>query len=120
MTPPSGAGTPPPASLRWTVLIAISIAMLGNYYVYDSIGPLADNLQRLLGFTDTQLGTLNAIYSFPNIIMVLVGGIIVDRIGTRLATVTFAAVCLLGARADGRLALVHRHGDRAPAVRPRG
>jgi MFS family permease len=83
--------------MRWTVLIAISIAMLGNYYVYDSIGPLADSLQRLLGFTDTQLGTLNAIYSFPNIIMVLVGGIVVDRIGTRLATVIFAGVCLLGA-----------------------
>jgi MFS family permease len=88
---------PPPASFRWTVLIAISVAMFGNYYVYDSIGPLADNLQRLLGFTDTQLGTLNAIYSFPNIVMVLVGGIIVDRVGTRTATLWFSVVCLLGA-----------------------
>ena len=61
----------PPATSRWIVLVAISVAMFGNYYVYDSIGPLADNLQRLLGFTDTQIGTLNAIYSFPNIVMVL-------------------------------------------------
>jgi len=89
--------SPPPASWRWLVLVAISIAMFGNYYVYDSIGPLADNLQRLLGYTDTQLGTLNAIYSFPNILMVLFGGIIVDRVGTRLATVCFSGVCLLGA-----------------------
>jgi MFS family permease len=88
---------PPPASSRWLVLVAISVAMFGNYYVYDSVGPLADNLQRLLGFTDTQLGTLNAIYSFPNIVMVLVGGIIVDRVGTRLATLAFSVVCLLGA-----------------------
>ena len=79
------------------MLIAISTAMLGNYYVYDSIGPLADNLQRLLGLTDTQIGTLNAIYSFPNVIMVLIGGIIVDRIGTRTATVAFSGLCLLGA-----------------------
>jgi MFS family permease len=103
VTPPATAAgvpapkSPPPASSRWAVLIAISIAMFGNYYVYDSIGPLADNLQRLLGFTDTQLGTLNAIYSFPNIAMVLVGGIIVDRVGTRLATLWFSVVCLLGA-----------------------
>jgi MFS family permease len=89
--------TPPPPALRWAVLIAISVAMLGNYYVYDSIGPLADNLQRVLGFTDTQIGTLNAIYSFPNIIMVLVGGIIADRVGTRAATLGFAGICLLGA-----------------------
>jgi MFS family permease len=87
----------PPATTRWVVLVAISLAMFGNYYVYDSIGPLADNLQRLLGFTDLQIGTLNAIYSFPNIVMVLIGGIIVDRIGTRLATLSFSFVCLLGA-----------------------
>jgi len=88
---------PPPGLMRWSVLILVSLAMFGNYYVYDSIGPLADSLQRLLGFTDTQIGTLNAIYSFPNIIMVLVGGIIVDRIGTRKATLAFSAICVAGA-----------------------
>ena len=88
---------PPPAVWRWAVLVAISIAMFGNYYVYDSIGPVADSLQRLVGFTDTQIGTLNAIYSFPNIVMVLVGGVIVDRFGTRLSTLAFALICLAGA-----------------------
>ena len=88
---------PPPPSLRWTVLALVSVAMFGNYYAYDSIGPLADNLQRLLGYTDTQLGTLNAIYSFPNVIMVLIGGIIVDRLGVRLSTLIFSGICLLGA-----------------------
>lgn len=88
---------PPPGSLRWTVLLLISVALFGNYYVYDSIGPLADSLQKLLGYSDTQIGTLNAIYSFPNIIMVLIGGIIVDRLGTRFSTLVFTVVCVLGA-----------------------
>ena len=89
---------PPPASWRWAVLMAISVAMFGNYYAYDSIGPVADSLQRILGLTDTQIGTLNAIYSFPNVVMVLVGGIIVDRFGTPgPATIAFAGMCLLGA-----------------------
>lgn len=87
---------PPPALVRWGVLVLVSVAMFGNYYAYDSIAPLADHLQRLLGFSDLQIGTLNAIYSFPNILMVLVGGLIVDRIGTRKATLAFAAVCLAG------------------------
>ena len=71
--------------------------MFGNYYVYDSVGPVADLLQRSSASADTQIGTLNAIYSFPNIVMVLIGGIIVDRFGTRRATLAFAAICLVGA-----------------------
>ena len=97
MSSSSGARPTPTAAWRWAVLVAISVAMFGNYYAYDSIGPVADSLQRLLGYTDTQIGTLNAIYSFPNIIMVLIGGIIVDRFGTRVSTMVFGAICVLGA-----------------------
>jgi MFS family permease len=88
---------PPPAALRWTVLLVLSVAMFGNYYAYDSIAPLADQLQTALGFSDTQIGTLNAIYSLPNIVMVLIGGILVDRFGTRKAILLFAGLCTLGA-----------------------
>ena len=88
---------PPTPAVRWGVLVLLSVAMFGNYYVYDSIAPLADILREELGFSSTQVGTLNAIYSFPNIIMVLIGGVIVDRIGTRTSTLIFAAICLLGA-----------------------
>lgn len=71
--------------------------MFGNYYVYDSIAPVADLLREQLGFSSTQVGTLNAIYSFPNIVMVLIGGVLVDRFGTRTATLGFTAICLAGA-----------------------
>ncbi len=87
----------PSAWVRWAVLLFTSLALFGNYYVYDSIAPVASLLAEKLGFQDTQLGTLNAIYSFPNIVMVLIGGVIVDRIGTRKATLYFTAICLLGA-----------------------
>jgi MFS family permease len=79
------------------VLVAISLAMFGNYYVYDSISPLADVLKAQLGFSDASIGWLNAIYSIPNVFMVLVGGIVIDRVGTRRATLLFGVLCLLGA-----------------------
>jgi len=88
---------PPPGGVRWAVLTLISLAMFGNYYAYDAVGPLADSLQRLLGFTDTQIGTLNAIYSVPNVFMVLIGGIIVDKLGTRISILLFTGVFTLGA-----------------------
>jgi MFS family permease len=87
----------PPAVYRWLVLILISLAMFGNYYIYDSISPLADVLKAQLGFSDSQIGLLNGIYSFPNIIMVLVGGIIIDKIGTRKAVLIFTVLIMLGA-----------------------
>jgi MFS family permease len=97
---PAGTATakaPPPPAIRWAVLFFLSLAMFGNYYVYDSIAPLVDMLQTQLGFSATQVGALNGIYHLPNILMVLIGGIIVDRIGTRTATFVFTLLCVVGA-----------------------
>jgi len=71
--------------------------MFGNYYIYDSISPLADVLSKQLGFTDSDIGLLVGIYSVPNIFMVLIGGMIIDRFGTRVSTFVFAFLCMLGA-----------------------
>ena len=87
----------PPKWFRWTVLVLISLAMFGNYYVYDSVSPLADVLKAQLGFSDANIGLLNAIYSIPNVFMVLIGGLIIDRIGTRKATLLFGVLCFAGA-----------------------
>jgi len=94
---PETARREPSRLYRWMVLIVISLAMLGNYYVYDCIAPIADVLAKQLGFTDANIGLLQAIYSIPNVFMVLVGGYIVDRIGTRKAILIFGSICMVGA-----------------------
>lgn len=88
--------TAPGTLFRWLVLVLISFAMFGNYYIYDSISPLADVLKTQLAFTDSEIGLLNGIYSFPNIIMVLIGGLIIDRIGTRKSVFIFTFLVMLG------------------------
>lgn len=82
---------------RWLVLVCISLAMFGNYYVYDCIAPVADLLSKQLHFSDANIGLLQAIYSIPNVFMVLIGGIVVDRIGTRKAIFIFGLLCTIGA-----------------------
>ncbi|MGE5204392.1 MAG: MFS transporter, partial [Chlamydiota bacterium] len=95
---PEVVARPEPSRLyRWVVLMFISLAMLGNYYVYDCIAPIADLLVKQLHFSDANIGLLQAIYSMPNVFMVLVGGIVVDRIGTRKAIFIFGTLCLVGA-----------------------
>ncbi len=86
----------PSRPFRWAVLIFISLTMFGNYYVYDCIAPIADLLAKQLGFSDSNIGLLQAIYSIPNVIMVLIGGYVVDRIGTRKAIFIFGTLCFAG------------------------
>lgn len=84
-------------ALAWSMLGLLALAYFGNYYVYDSIGPVAELLERERGFSDSQIGILNAIYSLPNIVLVLLGGILVDRFGSARMLVWTAAICLAGA-----------------------
>ena len=87
----------PSRPFRWLVLIFISLTMFGNYYVYDCIAPIADLLVKQLGFSESNIGLLQAIYSIPNVLMVVIGGYVVDRIGTRKAIFIFGTLCFLGA-----------------------
>jgi MFS family permease len=87
----------PSRAFRWLVLVFISLGMFGNYYVYDCISPMADVLKQQLSFSDSNIGLLQAIYSIPNVFMVLLGGILIDRIGSRKAMLLFGALCFVGA-----------------------
>jgi len=86
----------PSKAFRWIVLCFVSLTMFGNYYVYDCIAPIADLLTKQLGFSDSNIGLLQAIYSLPNVVMVLIGGYVVDRIGTRKAIFIFGTLCFIG------------------------
>src|SRR5215467_12412711 len=87
----------PSRPFRWLVLIFVSLTMLGNYYVYDCIAPIADLLAKQLGFSDSNIVLLQAIYSIPNVGNRMIGGYIVHRIGTRKAIFLFGRLCLIGA-----------------------
>ena len=82
---------------RWVALVFLSLAMFGNYYIYDSINPLERIFIEQLGYNATRFGWLNSSYSVAAVLTLLLGGIIIDRIGTKKAIAIFAVICLLGA-----------------------
>jgi MFS family permease len=90
-----GADRAPPG--RWWVLILLSIAIAGSYYEYDAIAPAAGLLRADRGFTQAQIGLLNAIFSLPNIFLALLGGALIDRLGPARVAFWTAALCFLGA-----------------------
>jgi MFS family permease len=81
----------------WLILVLAAIAIAGNYYVYDAIGPVADLLIRQRGLSQSDIGLLNAVYSLPNIPLALVGGLIIDRLGAGRAAFGAALFCFVGA-----------------------
>ncbi len=82
---------------RWTVLVFVSMAMGSCHYIYDSINPLERVFIDKLSFSATQFGWLNSAYSVSAILTLLLGGMVIDRIGTKKAITVFAVICLLGA-----------------------
>ncbi|MGA8540924.1 MAG: MFS transporter [Terriglobales bacterium] len=87
----------PPRLYRWVVLLFVSLAMGCNYYIYDSINPLERIFIDKLGFSATAFGWLNSSYSVAAVLTLLIGGIVIDRIGTKKSITFFAVLCLLGA-----------------------
>src|SRR2546421_13008091 len=106
---PEAVRQEPSRLYRWMVLIFVSVAMGGNYYIYDSINPLERIFIDHLGFSATQFGWLNASYSVAAVATLLIGGMIIDRLGAKKALFIFAVLCLLGAlltAAKGQAALM--------------
>ncbi len=85
-------------SLRWIVLIVVSIVMAANYYFYDALSPLQTLLREHLGFSNTAYGFIVSAYSIPNVFlaMAVVGGIILDKIGIRITGVMFTLFMAAG------------------------
>lgn len=99
----------PSRSYRWIVLFFISLPMFGNYYIYDAINPLVDIFTKQLGFSGSDIGWLNASYSIAALATLLIGGIIIDRIGARKSILLFSILCLIAAvlsTLDGSFAMM--------------
>ncbi|MDO5609166.1 MAG: MFS transporter [Pseudomonadota bacterium] len=87
----------PSPGQRWLALILVSLAMFGNYYIYDSLGPVQRSMMEVLGFDDAQFGMFFTAYSVAAVLVLLFGGYLIDRFGTRNTIVVFALICLVAA-----------------------
>lgn len=86
---------------RWTVLIMVSLTMMFGYFLTDAMGPLKSLLEETLLWSSTDFGIFNGGYGWLNVIllMMIVGGIILDKMGPRFTGlmaigVMFAGACL--------------------------
>ncbi|MEJ2595632.1 MAG: MFS transporter [bacterium] len=86
-------------AMRWTVLILTGFVLSVNYYFYDAFSTLKDLMIREFGFTNTDYGLFVSFYSIPNtfLLMAVIGGVILDKLGIRRTGFLFVFFMTFGA-----------------------
>jgi MFS family permease len=82
---------------RFTILMFISLIVLGSYFAYDSIGALGPTLIEALHLDRSTIGNLYTAYSVAAIIVVFFGGMLYDKLGPRRASMLLCSLVLIGA-----------------------
>lgn len=84
--------------MRWTVLVLISGLLFATYWFYDFFSGLKQLMESELNLTSSEYGTLISATTWANLVgMIIVGGIILDKWGIRIAGVVFGLVTTVGA-----------------------
>lgn len=82
------------------VLLCCSLLTLGNYFCYDTPASLGSHLQAKLGSSaDTfayQINLLYTVYAVPNIFLPLVGGYLMDCLGSSVMILVFSSCVCAG------------------------
>ena len=82
---------------RWSALFIVAFTMMAAYYVNDVMAPLKSLLTTELGWSSTEFGFFTGAYSFLNVflLMLIWGGLILDRFGIRF-TGKLAVILMVG------------------------
>ncbi|MDR2691716.1 MAG: MFS transporter [Dysgonamonadaceae bacterium] len=84
---------------RWTVLMIVSFTMMAAYFFYDAMAPLKGMLERTQGWSSTDYGLFTSSYSWFNVflLMLFLGGILLDRKGIRFTGGLATGLMVVGA-----------------------
>ncbi len=93
---PVGIFHPSRALYRFTILIFVSSLTFGSYFAYDIVSAIAPSLVEELGASRGFVGTFFTMYSIGAILAVLFGGVLIDKLGTRKASISFSLLILIG------------------------
>ena len=85
------------AAMRWLMLILLSALMFATYWFQDFYGGLKGLMESELGFTSEQFGRIIGLTTIANMFgMIIVGGIMLDKLGIRIAGIVFGGLAALG------------------------
>ncbi|PAA85696.1 hypothetical protein BOX15_Mlig018958g3 [Macrostomum lignano] len=91
------ACNPRSALHRYLALSFMCFLSFGSYFCYDNPSALQDVMTEDLSLTTAQYSSFYAWYSWPNVVLSMIGGYLIDRLfGIRLGAIIFSSFCLVG------------------------
>jgi MFS family permease len=83
---------------RWTALGVVAFTMLCGYYLADVMAPLKPLLESQKGWTSTEYGFFTSAYGWFNVflVMLIIGGIILDKKGVRFTGMMATSIMVIG------------------------
>ena len=81
---------------RWFTLFLSCVYILGNYYCYDEPAALEIQMEHDFSMSKQEFGFLYSVYSLPNLFLPFLGGIIFDKMGTRLGITLYTLFVCIG------------------------
>jgi predicted MFS family arabinose efflux permease len=83
---------------RWTALAVVAFTMLCGYYMTDVMAPLKPMLEKELLWNSTEYGFFTSAYGWFNVFlaMLILGGIILDKMGVRFTGKMATLVMVVG------------------------
>lgn len=83
---------------RWSALFIVSFTMFAGYYLADVMAPLQGMLEKELGWNANEYGFFTSAYGWFNVFLffLIIGGIILDKLGARFAGIMSATVMVVG------------------------
>ena len=90
------------SKIKWLIMFICCITPFGAYYILDNVGVTYDTLKKQFEKKYTEkkfdfyFSFLYSIYSFPNIILPLIGGILILKIGFYKCYFLFSLFILIG------------------------
>ncbi|MCD6205787.1 MAG: MFS transporter [Candidatus Marinimicrobia bacterium] len=84
---------------RWTALGIMSFTMFAGYLFTEILSPLKPLLETTYGWSSSDFGTVVSAYGWFNVFfaMLIIVGILLDKMGLRFSTVTSSLMMVLGA-----------------------
>ena len=88
------------SSLRYLFLFLCCISTFGDYYCFDNVGATHSHLKTQLHLPREKFeyyySLLYSVYSFPNIILPFIGGLLIALLGLRVMYVVFGVSIIFG------------------------